>query len=147
MKHALMIVLLALVACTKPEAEVAHPDAAPPAVDDGAPAPNEAACEFCRPEAAVQTFIGACAAKDMALLARCFAADAAKEFSVIVEGTISEEDLGELQEMFAGAEVAEVTVGADEASATVRVNLTLESRPHEDLKLVKEGEEWKILDF
>ena len=143
MKYALMIMLLALGACTKPEAEVAHPDAAPPEADEGRPVMAEAPCDFCRPEAAVQTFISACAEMDTALLARCFSADAAGEFQPIVEGTASDKDLAELKEMFDGAEVVEATIGADEETATVRVNLTLESRPHEDLKLVKEGEEWK----
>jgi hypothetical protein len=147
MKHVLMIMLLVPCACTKPEAEVAHPDAAPPAADDGRPAMGEAPCDFCRPEAAVQTFISACAKKDTELLARCFSADSEGEFQPIVEGTASDKDLDELQEMFDGAEVAEASIGADEETATVRVNLTLESRPHEDIKLVKEGEEWKIQGF
>jgi len=147
MKNTLMITLLVLGACTKPEAEVAHPDGAPPAVDEGRPTMAEAPCDFCRPEAAVQTFISACAKKDTALLARCFSADAEKEFSAIVDGTASEKDLGELQEMFDGAEVGEAAIGADAETATVRVNLTLEDRPNEDLKLVKEGEEWKIQGF
>lgn len=149
MKNTLMVMLLVLGACTKPEAEVAHPDTAPAAEgeDEGRPTMAEAPCDFCRPEAAVQTFISACADKDAALLARCFSADAEGEFSAIVEGTASEKDLDELHEMFDGAEVAEAAIGAEAETATVRVNLTMEGRPNEDLKLVKEGEEWKIQGF
>jgi hypothetical protein len=95
----------------------------------------------------VQTFISACAAKDASLLSRCFSADPEGEFLPILEGTASEKDLDELQKMFDGAQVAEATIGDEAETATVRVDLTLEDRPHEDLKLVKEGEEWKIQGF
>jgi hypothetical protein len=103
--------------------------------------------EFATPEAAVQTFFKACAAKDVDLLSRCFASTSEGEFKSLRDKTVTDDMLEELKGMFAGAAITKTVYRDDPNRATVHVSLTLEGRSKESLYMVKEGAAWKIRGF
>ncbi|MFQ5723097.1 MAG: hypothetical protein ACE5G6_01295 [Terriglobia bacterium] len=100
--------------------------------------------DFRTPEATVRTFFRASATMDRELLSRCFSSQAAGEFTGLIEQTASDDELEQLRKMFDGAQITDVRVDESVGKAAVAVNLR--SR-RELLYLVKEGEEWKIVDF
>lgn len=146
-------VLFALLpACGPKDVQPASP-AGTPAEPAAEPAPETAGAEespaaesedFSTPAGTVEVFILACVGKDADLLSRCFSENAEGEFKPIVVKTASDEDLEELKAMFEGASVGETTMGADGATASVKVNL---AEGNENIKLVREGDVWKIVGF
>jgi hypothetical protein len=113
----------------------------------GAAPPNEgnlpiAAGDFSTPKASIQTFISAAASKNVDLLSKCFADDAAEEFKAIRNKSANQKDLDDLAEMFKGA-----TIEGEETSGTKStVKVKLQTRA-EEIELSKSANGWKILDF
>lgn len=94
------------------------------------------------PESTIKTLLEASAKKDKEGLSLCFSKQSAGEFKTIVDQTLSEQDLTELQEMFGNAKV--LSVIEDDSKAIVSVEL---NNRKEEISMAKESENWVILDF
>lgn len=94
------------------------------------------------PEATINTLIKASSEKDKEGLSLCFSKQSAREFKSIVNKTLTEKDLNDLDEMFRNAKVKSSKI--DGSSASVSIKLTIRD---EEIFMVKENENWVILDF
>jgi hypothetical protein len=94
------------------------------------------------PESTIKTLIEASSKKDKEGLSKCFSKQSAGEFKTIVNQTLSEQDLTELQEMFGNAKV--LSVIEDDSKAVVSVEL---NNRKEEISMAKQNENWVILDF
>jgi hypothetical protein len=94
------------------------------------------------PESTIKTLIEASAKKDKEGLSLCFSKQSAGEFKTIVDQTLSEQDLTELQEMFSNAKILSIT--EDDSKAVVAIQL---NNREEEISMAKENENWVILDF
>ncbi len=96
------------------------------------------------PRAAVENLIKACAASDLNAVSACFSPKAPGEFQSLVKKTCPPKQFKQLCEMFKGAKITGVEEGKGTSTARVMVDLT---KRKETLSMVKEGEEWRVLDF
>lgn len=141
-----LVAPILLAGCRGKDAQPApEPPAAPAPATAPAPAPpvpaaaeTKAAAGHASPEATVNTLIKACAARDKAAVAACFAKTAEGEFKRIVDLTAPDDEWNGLFEFFRGATVT----GA--SGDVVAVKLTTRD---EEINLVKEGAAWKVAGF
>ena len=150
---------LVLAACTKknqkvdpdpdeithstPASSAPQPESAPEPEPSEQPEP----LDFSTPEATVNTFITAGAAKDVDALSMCFSMTVEKEFAGFAAKEATEEDLRLLAEMMSTASVVQTSMKAGGTSAAVEIKMNWEGRTEETINVVKEGEDWKIQGF
>jgi hypothetical protein len=94
------------------------------------------------PESTINTLIKASSEKDKNGLSLCFSKQSAGEFKSIVDKTLSEKDLNDLKEMFANATIKSSKI--DGSNATISIKLP---QRDEEILMIKENENWVILDF
>lgn len=94
------------------------------------------------PESTIKTLIEASSKKDKEGLSLCFSQQSAGEFKRIVNQTLSEQDLTELQEMFGNAKILSIKEEGSKALVAIQLN-----KREEEISMVKENENWVILDF
>lgn len=145
MRRSTCIAVLALAACSpKPPQATPPQEPTPPAVPG---AGEESGHDFSTPEGTVLAFIDASARGDLELMAECFSIRSDGEFHAILDGTIPQDGLNEIGDMFEGASVVGTTMGPDGVTALVKVKLEWEGRPFEEIRVHTEGRVWKITGF
>jgi hypothetical protein len=112
--------------------------------DADAEATNDSDGDFSTPQAAVQTFIAASAARDLDLLSRCFAEGAPREFDGLRKKTATPEELDQLVEFMQGARITDVRINDSAGTAVVDVKLTSRDE-HMSMRKIDTG--WKLVDF
>lgn len=96
----------------------------------------------------MRTFFAAAAAKDAGLLSKCFSSNAPGEFQAIVNRSLAEEDLEEIKACFGNGRITGCDLAAAPTRAVVHILFQRRgSEAEEHLDMVKEGDEWKLLDF
>jgi hypothetical protein len=94
------------------------------------------------PESTINTLIKASSEKDKNGLSLCFSKQSAGEFKSIVDKTLSEKDLNDLKEMFENATIKSSKIDGSYASISVKL-----PQRDEEILMIKENENWVILDF
>ena len=94
------------------------------------------------PEATFKTLVTASNEKDKEGLSLCFSQVSAGEFERIVNKSLSEKDLNELKEMFGNATIKSSKIEGDKALLSVTLSIR-----DEEISMIKENDNWVILDF
>ena len=94
------------------------------------------------PESTINTLIKASSEKDKDGLSLCFSKQSPREFKSIVNKKLTDKDLNDLKEMFENAKIKSSKIEGSSASVSIK----LEDRD-EEIWMVKENENWVILDF
>jgi hypothetical protein len=94
------------------------------------------------PESTINTLIKASSEKDKDGLSLCFSKQSPREFKSIVNKKLTDKDLNDLKEMFENAKIKSSKIDGSSASVSIKLN-----KRDEEIWMVKENENWVILDF
>ena len=94
------------------------------------------------PEATFNTLVLSSNENDKDGLSLCFSKQSAGEFEQIVNKSLSDKDLKDLKEMFGNATIKSSQINGNNALVFVKL-----SNRDEEISMVKENENWVIIDF
>ena len=96
------------------------------------------------PESCINTLVKASSEKDKNGLSLCYSKQSPGEFQSIVNKNLTDNDLDEIKEMFENITIKSTTIEGN--NATISIKFSKIDRD-EEIKMVKENENWVILDF
>jgi Trypsin-like peptidase domain len=113
------------------------------------PLPNEttiakARAGFTTPEAAIETFLAAAAARDLDRLSQCFSDKAPGEWDGLRNKTAGKKELDQLADFVQGAIVGNANLSRDGVTAIVPVRFRARD---ETIKMINTVNGWRIVDF